>query len=448
MEMARLGFIAVLLSGLVLASLCAAQTNSSPHTTVRHRRVAVENDAQQVSPQVQQAEAFLAQSDYAQAEKLLQSAVAASPSDFRAWFDLGTVYDAANRKPAAIDAFRKSVAAKSDLFESNLNLGLLLAASGDLEEAASQLRATTALKPSNPAAYRDSMGQAWLALAQVLHESKKDEEALLAYQKVVEFLPQDSEPHVGAAQILEQKGELRVSQLEYKKAIELDAKSVKAWAGLTNVLLAEKQLLEAESALRQYVKLDPQNASAHVQLGRVLESTERYDEAQTELETAIKIDANHLSARRELAALTARQKKYDEAESQYTLLVQQAPNDAGLHEALGAVLMQERKFAHAETEMQKALRLSPDLSEAYGNLATVASEVGDYQLALNALDARVHYLPESAATYFLRATLYDHLKNFTVASSYYRRFLETDNGTLPNQEWQARHRLIAIEPMK
>jgi hypothetical protein len=50
--------------------------------------------------------------------------------------------------------------------------------------------------------------------------------------------------------------------------------------------------------------------------------------------------------------------------------------------------------------------------------------------------------------YFLRATAYDHLREYKPAAENYHRFLATATGQFPDQEWQARHRLIAIEPRK
>jgi len=51
-------------------------------------------------------------------------------------------------------------------------------------------------------------------------------------------------------------------------------------------------------------------------------------------------------------------------------------------------------------------------------------------------------------TYFLRATAYDHLRDARQASKYYHEFLDNAGGKYPDQEWQAKHRLIAIEPKK
>jgi hypothetical protein len=40
------------------------------------------------------------------------------------------------------------------------------------------------------------------------------------------------------------------------------------------------------------------------------------------------------------------------------------------------------------------------------------------------------------------------LKAFPQAAQNYRQFLLASNGKNPDQEWQARHRLKAIEPKK
>jgi hypothetical protein len=38
------------------------------------------------------------------------------------------------------------------------------------------------------------------------------------------------------------------------------------------------------------------------------------------------------------------------------------------------------------------------------------------------------------------------LKAVPQAVEYYQRFLAADAGKLPDQEWQARHRLMALDP--
>jgi hypothetical protein len=64
------------------------------------------------------------------------------------------------------------------------------------------------------------------------------------------------------------------------------------------------------------------------------------------------------------------------------------------------------------------------------------------------LEARAKFLPEAPGTYFLRATAYDSLRDYPHAAENYHQFLETAKGRFPDEEWKARHRLIAIEPKK
>ena len=69
------------------------------------------------------------------------------PNNYQAWFDLGFALNRLARTDESIAAYRKSVAAKPDVFESNLNLGLMLARANN-PEAEQFLRAATTLKPT------------------------------------------------------------------------------------------------------------------------------------------------------------------------------------------------------------------------------------------------------------------------------------------------------------
>jgi len=124
------------------------------------------------------------------------------------------------------------------------------------------------------------------------------------------------------------------------------------------------------------------------------------------------------------------------------------PNEAELHRELGQDLLRQKKFQEAQQEFTLAVKLKPDFGIAYGDLAFAAGENKDYPLVIRALDARVKLLPEIPITYFLRASAYDHLRDFKNAAANYHLFLKTANGQYPDQEWQAKHRLITIEPKK
>ncbi len=407
--------------------------------TVRHRREQTPESASLV-----RAEAAIDKQDYAAAEPVLRDLISKDPSSYRAWFDLGYLYTATGRQAEAIEAYRKSVAAKPDVFESNLNLGLMLARAGS-PEAAAFLRAATGLKPSGKP--DESLARAWLSLGHVLAKTAP-QEAVAAFAQAAKFQPKDAEPHLSAGLLLEQQSDWDAAAREYRAAAELGPKSTEALAGLVNVYMKAKRLPEAEAALRQYLALAPANTTARIQLGRVLAAEGKNDQALAELEAGLQASPGDTDALREIAILYEANHNYVQAAVQYRALLQKSPSDAELHRALGAALLHARQPREAQTELLTAIKLNSDLGEAYGDLALAASDNNDFALVIKALDERAKRLSENPGTYFLRATAYDHLRDYKQAAEFYRQFLAAANGRYPDEEWKARHRLIAIEPKK
>src|SRR5882762_4055920 len=151
---------AAIASAIGLGTALSAQSTGK---VVRHHKIA-ENDPL-FPPELTQAEGALEKKDYATAQPLLEKVVAANPANYQAWFDLGFLYNAQGKGDDSIAAYRKSVAAKPDVFEPNLNLGLMLAKANN-PEAEQFLRAATKLKPT--AQTEESLARAWLSLAHVI----------------------------------------------------------------------------------------------------------------------------------------------------------------------------------------------------------------------------------------------------------------------------------------
>jgi len=421
---------------LILASgLAAAQT-------VRHHRI--EEQDSSFPPELTQAENAIDKKDYVAAEPLLQKVIAANTANYQAWFDLGFVYSNLGRNQDSIAAYRKSVAAKSDVFESNLNLGLVLAKQGD-PSAESFLRAATKLKPT--AHVEEGQARAWLSLAHVIEKQKPDE-AVAAYQHAAALMPKDPEAHLSAGRLLEGQGRFADAEAEYRQALAVDGSSTDTLTGLANIYMRGQRFADAADVLRKLMALHPDDASAHMQLGRVLAAEGKNSDALTELQTAAKLAPSDAALQRDLADVYLNNKQYGPAEVAYRALLSANQNDAELHHSLGVTLLHEQKLPEAEQEFLAAVRLKPDFGAAYGDLAVAANENKHYELAIKATDARAKYLPEIPMSYFLRATAYDHLRNYKLASENYHKFLEVAHGEYSDQEWQARHRLIAIEPKK
>jgi Flp pilus assembly protein TadD len=406
--------------------------------TVRRHRVAETDNG------LAQAEAAIEKKDYATAEPLLQKIITDDPKNYQAWFDLGFVQNAQGRVEDSIAAYRKSVEAKPDVFESNLNLGLMLAKTGQ-PDAANYLRAATKLKPSSHV--DEGRARAWLSLGHVLEESDSPQ-AIEAYRQAAFLLPRDPEPRLSAGPLLEKENRFADAEQQYKEALVLAPDSSDAMIGLANLYMRGHRFGDAEDMLKKLVALHPDDPAIHMQLGRMYAADGRHDDAIAELQIASKLAPNDAGVQRDIADLLSMSGKFSEAEAQYRALLAANPKDPLLHHGLGVALLRQRKFPEAQQELLVAVQLKPNFGEAYGDLAVAANENKDYPLAIKATDARAKFLPEIPISYFLRATAYDHLRNIKQAAEYYHRFLDVANGQYPDQEWQARHRLIAIEPKK
>lgn len=414
-----------------------------------HRTRVEEND--DPPPELAKAEGLIQKQDYAGAEPLLRKVLtedaandpAGDPASYVAWFELGFVENGLGKTDDSIAAYRKSVAAKPDVFESNLNLGLQLAKAGQ-PDAAQFLRAATQLKPTSHVA--EGQERAWLSLAHILEVTKPDE-SIAAYRQAALLQPKDPEPHLAAGLLLEKQEKFSEAEPEFKQALALDPTS-DAVTGLANIYMRSHRLPEAETELRKLVNTHPGQADARIQLGRVLAAEGKNDNAIAEIEAAAKLAPTDISVRRDLADLYLMANKYDQAEAAYRALLTASPNDAALHQSLGKSLLEQKKFGDAQKEFLEAVRLKPDLGTVYGDLAFAASENKNYPLTIKALDTRAKFLPEEPITYFLRASAYDHLRDLKKAAANFHLFLKVANGKYPDQEWQAKHRLIAIEPKK
>ena len=430
-----------LIFGLAFFSLTAWAQNQLPPGT---QAPDTDQQTQSASTGRDVAEGKMEQHDYPAARTLLQKYLASHPADARALFDLGYVEDATDHEDAAATAYRKALGADPKQFESHLALGLLLAHQNKLDEAREELKKATEASPDppNPAA----QAQAFRTLAQLERATDPPaaRDALMSAMRLSAETPADL---LLTAQIAEANGDTDVARSAYQRLLDSHPKpdlAAEANAGLAQLLLKEKKYAEAEPLLRSALERDPRDAGLTAQLATALLGQGKTDEALPVIESLRRLEPANTAVDQMLADAYVQTGHPEKADPIYARMVQAHPDNEDILAEQGENLIREKRYPEAQQVLERAVRLKSDDGDAWGALAFACSENKQYEAALQALSTRAKFLGETPASYFLWATSYDNLHQQKQAKEYYQKFLAIADGKFPDQEWQARHRLVAL----
>ena len=392
------------------------------------------------------AEAAIAGSDWKTAAAKLDDYLTIHANDARALFDAGYVADHQDQLDRAAGFYRRAIEVNPNSFEAHLALGLLLARQGKRDEAHSELLAATTLDAGE--AGPTLKARAWRALARLDKPGPDGEgNASLASDELLEALkltPETADDTLLAADLAEASGQHDAAEKAYRRVLSSDPKSLPANSGLAHVLIERKQYPEAETLLRAALQVDPENPVFNAQLATVLAAQNDADA----LPLLQKLHAAHPAdpaITRMLAEVLAEAGDPVGSDKLYAALLAKSPDDIDLLVAHGQNLIRQQHDSQALAAFNKAAELDSASADAWSGIAFAASKLHQPSLVIHALTMRSKFLPEVPATYFLWATSYDTLNDKVAAITYYHHFLDSSGGKFPNQEWQARQRLLALE---
>jgi tetratricopeptide (TPR) repeat protein len=386
-------------------------------------------------------EGLIEAKQYVRATSELNAYLSAHPADARALFDRGYLEDAQGQTDAAEAWYRKAVAANPKQFEARSALGLLLASRND-PGAVQQLQAASQLEPTppNPAA----KAQVDRVLARLAKKSNPSV-ARDALVDALKLTPETEDDTLLAAEIAENAGDPTIAEQAYRKVLAEDPGSAEATAGMAHLLIAENQDAAALPLVQAALKQHPNDPGLNAQLATILNAEGKQDEALAVLNKLHALEPGSQPVTAMLADADFQAGKLDDADALYVALLQTSPNDAGYLDAHGQILIRRQHYAEALAAFQRAVAARPDDVDGWSGVAFADSKLARYQDELSALSMRSKYAPENPSTLFLRATAFDNLHQTKAAADYYHRFLAAAQGKYPDQEWQAKHRLVALE---
>ena len=410
--------------------------------------------AQEPTASFKAANDALAAQEWAKAVKLLQSLAEAYPKDAHLLYDLGSAEDALDHGTAAERDYRAAILDDGGYREPRVALGLLLARGGKMEDARAELAAASAIPNGKDEADKLLRARALRALARIDEKARPGEarDELLAALSISHETPDDK---LMAAELAESAGNGKdAAEAAYRGALVDTPNNPGAVAALAHLLAGEKKYTEAQKLLTDGLAANPGDEPMTLQLASIYAAEDKAPEALPMLEAFHAAHPEDLRGTRLLAEMYVNAKDYAKAEPLLASLGAQSPRDGELQDLRAQALLHLRQGAEAERILRRVVgdRSAFQTTEAWGlaafDLAFAASGNGEPLTVLQILSERAKVLAPSPPILFLTAISQDKLHHIPEAVQAYKEFLAASDGALPNEEFEARHRLVTFEHTK
>jgi tetratricopeptide (TPR) repeat protein len=368
----------------------------------------------------------------AAAETLLRQAVASSPDDFSAHFNLALALSLEQKDAEAIQELRRTLELKPGLYQADSNLGTLLLRNKRPAEALPALKEAAALKPVEP--------RINLLYAQALFETGDVAQAGEYYRKAAELDPKSAAALVGLARSDLKLAKLPEAAEHFRAAASIDPQYKGAMLELAAEYERARMIPEAIAVYGEF----PDNAAAKERLARLQVDNGNSAAAIPTLEAAVR-QAPSVANRLALADAYKLNKQTGKVIEQLQLAAVSDPASFEVRMDLGRELRDQRRFVPAAAQFAAAAKIRPGEVKAWNELAAVLVVSEDYAGGLAALDHVRALGKEVPGDFFYRAISLEKLRQPKPALEAYRHFLDADGGKMPDQEFQARQRVRIIE---
>jgi adenylate cyclase len=224
--------------------------------------------------------------------------------------------------------------------------------------------------------------------------------AIQLFQKATELDPRYAAAYAGLGeayaslyQVVERNETWLDKAIESSlKALMYDSSLSEAYAALGFAYFNKQSFDEAVTASQKAIELDPGNFIGYWILGRIYLGTDRNREAEKMFRKIIELNPDFYSVYGDLQIVYSRlgekeqyRQTLDTALNVYVRYLSQHPDDSRGHMYFATDLVQVGRIDEAKEEARKAIELSPDDPLMFYNAACFYSQLGEHQLAVDAL---------------------------------------------------------------
>ena len=237
------------------------------------------------------------------------------------------------------------------------------------------------------------------AANQVAHAMLKNgaiNEALTAYDQVIEQFPRDEVAKNGRAETLRSLGKYSEALTAYDQVIEQFPENVVAKSGRAETLRSLGKYSEALTAYDQVIEQFPESAVAKSGRAETLRSLGKYSEALTAYDQVIEQFPRDVVAKNGRAETLRSLGEYSEALKAYDQVIEQFPRDVVARAGRAETLRSWGKYSEALTAYEQVIEQFPRDVVARAGRAETLRSWGKYSEALTAYEQVIEQFPENA----------------------------------------------------
>jgi tetratricopeptide (TPR) repeat protein len=344
------------------------------------------------------------------AERLLQSEIAALPKYAHARLQLAGLYRASGRNQEMSQVLEKIAADRTNFPTGPILVGDFYAGYGKWSDALTQYSAGIE-QASDKDVYRRR-------IARALQAAGKGEEAIVELNQILKANPKDPDVRLARAELLRDSKDAKERQkaIEEFKALAVqfpqsaivhynlgmsylaNGDSGTAWKeaqksadlrkGYIPPRLLVAQMAQAGhnysaalGAAGEVLAIDPNNLDARLLRAAALVGSKSYRQADSDLKALSKLQPDSKEVGLELAALAAGEKDYTKAEALYRRLYQPGSSDLRPLQGLLELCVLEHHPEKAQALLEGELKQHPDSRPVHMLLASVATQEGKFDIA-------------------------------------------------------------------
>jgi tetratricopeptide (TPR) repeat protein len=321
---------------------------------------------------------------------------------------------------------------------------LALEGSDAREKAKDRLRAAVEIDKT--------LWEAWHNLGVVLFAQGEDDEAAAAFGRALAINRNHRPSLLARAEAYRRAGHAKRARKDYEKALERNAEDADTGARLASLLRESREYEDAIDVIRETLRTAGANAKVYVELGLIYMAQGRAELAELVFHKATELDANEPSIYNGLALLALDRGDAQRAFDKFDQATALDPNYLAARFNKASVLLDAGDYARAKAELLVVVESSPQKAHFAGLVALGVAHRGlkEYDQAKAVWESVVKAAPKRSrvrgdALYNLAVLEMDFFEDEKAAAAALSRYLEHAPPKHPQRkEAQVRRRELRL----